>query len=332
MLKAMMQAKIGDDQYFDDGATNELQQHVAHLLGMESALWVPSGTMANQIALRLLTRPGEEVITSRESHAVWHEAGAGAANAGVQFREIGNRGVFTARDLEDGIKPKGNSIFPRTSLVQIENTHNRSGGIVFPVKLMRDVVASAQKHGLKTYLDGARLWNASIATGVDVAELAMGFDLAMVSFSKGLGAPGGSMLAGRADLIAQAIRHRRILGGAMRQTGFYAAPALFALEHNLSRLVEDHHKARRLAEILAGSGLLDIDMNSVQTNIVVAQLRRPDIDVSELKENLKRQGVLINSLGGSSIRLLTHIDISEEDVTRAAGIIGDVLASLSRRK
>lgn len=330
MLKVMMQADIGDDQYCDDGATNELQQHVAHLLGMEAALWIPSGTMANQIALRLLTRPSEEVITSKESHAVWHEAGAGAANAGVQFHEIGERGVFTAQDVEDGIKPRGGTVFPTTTLIQIENTHNRAGGAVFPLHLMRETLEMARKHGLKTYLDGARLWNASIATGVHVAEMAKGFDLAMVAFSKGLGAPGGSMLAGPSDLIAEATRHRRIMGGAMRQTGFYAAPALFAIENNFSRLVEDHARARKLAEGISASEHIDLNLESVQTNMVVAKVTAAKIGVPELRKELKERGILINSLGGKSIRLLTHLDVDDADITFVSETIKTVLSELHR--
>ena len=251
MRAAMAAAPVGDDQYGEDPPTNALQERVAALLGKEQGLWLPSGTMANQVALRVLTRPGDEVIVSRECHAGWHETGGSAANSGVQLVEIGARGVFDVAALEAAIKPGGLPVYPPTTLVEIENTHNRSGGIVFPQDEVVRICALARARGIATFLDGARLWNASIASGRLEAELAEPFDLVAVSFSKGLGAPGGSLLAGSRKLIAAATRQRRMLGGAMRQTGFYAAAALFAVEHHRARLAEDHANARRLAEALA---------------------------------------------------------------------------------
>ena len=251
MRAAMAAAPVGDDQYGEDPLTNELQARVAALLGKEQGLWLPSGTMANQVALRVLTRPGDEVVVSREAHAGWHETGGSAANAGVQLVEVGARGVFDVAALEAAIKPRGLPVYPPTTLVEIENTHNRSGGIVFPQDEVVRICALARSRGIATFLDGARLWNASVASGIAEAELAAPFDLVAVSFSKGLGAPGGSLLAGSRDLIVAATRQRRMLGGAMRQTGFFAAAALHGIDHHRERLAEDHANARRFAQALA---------------------------------------------------------------------------------
>ena len=204
MREAIARAAVGDDQYGEDPTTNELQQRVAQLLGKEAALWLPSGTMANQVALRVLARPGDEVITSREAHAGWHEGGGAAANAGVQIVEVGDHGVFTREQFEAAIKPSGLPVFAPTTVVQVENTHNRSGGVVVPQAEVERICAAAHERGIATFLDGARLWNAAVASGRTEAELAAPFDLVSVAFSKGLGAPAGSLLAGRADLIKSA--------------------------------------------------------------------------------------------------------------------------------
>ena len=201
MRAAMAAAPVGDDQYGEDPTTNLLQSRLAELLGKEAALWLPSGTMANQVALRVLTRPGDEVIASRESHAAWHEAGGAAANAGVQIHEIGQAGLFSAEEMLAAIKPRNFAIFPATTLVEVENTHNRAGGVVVPQAEVQRICAAAREQGLASFLDGARLWNASIASGLSPALLAAPFDLVAVAFSKGLGAPGGSLLAGTRALI-----------------------------------------------------------------------------------------------------------------------------------
>ncbi|MDE2452022.1 MAG: threonine aldolase family protein, partial [Burkholderiales bacterium] len=235
MRAAMAEAPVGDDQYGEDPTTNALQQRCAALLGKEDALWLPSGTMANQVALRVLARPGDEVVTSRESHAGWHETGGAAANSGVQLVEVGRGGVFTTEDFLAAIKPHGLPVFAPTTLVQIENTHNRGGGVVFPQAEVERICAAARERGMASYLDGARLWNAAVASGRSEAELAAPFDLVGVAFSKGLGAPGGSLLAGSRAHIAVAHRQRRMLGGAMRQSGILAAAGSYALAHNADR-------------------------------------------------------------------------------------------------
>ena len=325
MRAAMAAAPVGDDQYGEDPTTNQLQARTADLLGKERALWLPSGTMANQVALRVLTRPGDEVIVSRECHAGWHETGGSAANAGVQLHEIGQRGVFTAEDVEAAIKPRGLPVFPPSTLVEIENTHNRSGGIVFPQDEVVRICTLARSRGLATFLDGARLWNASVASGLSEAELAAPFDLVAVSFSKGLGAPGGSLLAGSRELIAAANRHRRMLGGAMRQVGIFAAAALHGLDHHRERLAEDHKHARLLAEALAGSPVVMLDLDSVQTNIVVFRLAPGAGDAATLVAQARERGVLLNAFDTRTVRAVTHLDVSRAQVERAAAILRDLL-------
>jgi len=327
MRAAMAAAPVGDDQYGEDPTTNGLQERCAALLGKEASLWMPSGTMANQVALRVLTRPGDEVITSREAHAGWHETGGSAANAGVQLVEIGRHGVFTADEFEAAIKPRGLPVFPPTTLVEIENTHNRSGGVVFAQAEVERICARARERGISSYLDGARLWNAAIASGRPEAELAAPFDLVGVSFSKGLGAPGGSLLAGPKALIAAANRHRRMLGGAMRQTGIYAAAALHGLDHHRERLADDHRHARALAETLAASPAVQLDLATVQSNIVVFHLAPGAVDGATLVVQARERGVLLNAFASRTVRAVTHLDVSGEQVARAGAVLRDVLAA-----
>jgi threonine aldolase len=325
MRAAMAAAPVGDDQYGEDAPTNTLQERCAALLGKEAALWLPSSTMANQVALRVLTRPGDEVVTSREAHAGWHETGGAAANAGVQLMEVGVGGLFTDTDFEAAIKPRGLPVFPPTTLVEVENTHNRGGGLVFPQDEIQRICALARQHGLASFLDGARLWNASIASGLTEAALAAPFDLVAVSFSKGLGAPGGSLLAGPKNLIALANRHRRMLGGAMRQTGFYAAAALHGLDHHRARLAEDHANARVLAQTLAASPAVRLDLATVQTNIVVFHLLPGAPDGATLVTQARARGVLLNAFAPRTVRAVTHLDVSTAQVVRAGAILRELL-------
>jgi threonine aldolase len=325
MRAAIAAAPVGDDQYGEDPTVNALQQRVAGLLRKEAALFLPSGTMANQVALRVLTQPGDEVVVSRESHAVWHEAGGSAANAGVQFREIGADGCFTADEFVAAIKPRGHSIYPPTTLVEVENTHNRSGGIVVPVEESRRIGAAARQHGVASFLDGARLFNAAVASGHAAAEFAEPFDLVAISLSKGLGAPVGSVLAGRHDLIERAIRYRRMFGGAMRQAGLLAAAGLHALDHHLARLGDDHGNARRLAQRLAGHPKIDLDLATVQTNIVVFHLRAGAPDAAAVVERAREAGVLLLAFGPRTLRAVTHLDVTTAQCERAAQVLVDII-------
>jgi threonine aldolase len=327
MRAAMASALVGDDQYGEDVTTNRLQARMAELLGTEAALWLPTGTMANQVALRTLTRPGDEVVASRESHVGWHELGGAAANAGVQVVEIGHGGLFTAEDLRTATKPRNFPIFPTTSLVTIENTHNRAGGVVVPQQAVLGICAAARELGITTFLDGARLWNASAASGIELHDLAAPFDLVAVAFSKGLGAPGGSLLAGSTALIAAAHRHRHRLGGAMRQNGIFAAAALYALDHHLQRLGDDHANARRLAEHVRAAASVQLDLATVQTNIVVFHL--PDslpIDAPTLSAQARERGVLVNAMGPRTVRAVTHLDVTRAQCEQAAAILVELLA------
>ncbi len=325
MRAAIAAAPVGDDQYGEDILTNELQARCAALLGKEAALWLPSGTMANQVALRVLTRPGDEVITGREAHAGWHETGGAAANAGVQIVEVGQGGSFSAAEFEAAIKPRGLPVFPPTTLVQVENTHNRGGGLVFAQAEVERICAAARPRGIATFLDGARLWNAAIASGRSEAELAAPFDLVAVAFSKGLGAPGGSMLAGSRATITAATRQRRMLGGAMRQTGFYAAAALFGIDHHRARLAEDHRHARSLAEALAKLPGVRLDLATVQTNIVVFHLAEGAPDGASLVASARERGVLLNAFAERTVRAVTHLDVSEAQVAQAAEVLAELL-------
>ena len=326
MRAAMAAAPVGDDQYGEDPSTNRLQARMAELLGKQAALWLPTGTMANQVALRTLTRPGDEVVASRESHAAWHEVGGAAANAGVQIHEIGRGGVFTAEELRAACKPRNFAIFPTTTLVEVENTHNRAGGVVVPQDEVLRICAAARELGLATFLDGARLWNASAASGLALDVLAAPFDLVAVAFSKGLGAPGGSLLAGSRDLIAAADRHRRRMGGAMRQNGIFSAAALHALDHHLQRLPEDHANARAFAERLAAGAPVQLDLATVQTNIVVFHLPvTVAIDAPTLSARARERGVLVNAFGPRTVRAVTHLDVDRGQCETAADVLSALL-------
>jgi threonine aldolase len=324
MREAMAQAAVGDDQYGEDPTTNALQERLAALLGKEAALWMPSGTMANQVALLVLARPGDEVITAREAHAGWHEAGGAAANAGVQIVEVGERGVFTREQFEAAIKPSGLPVFPTTTVVEIENTHNRSGGVVFPQDEVQRICTLARERGLASFLDGARLWNAAVASGRSEGERAAPVDLVSVAFSKGLGAPGGSLLAGSREHIARANRHRRRLGGAMRQVGIFAAAALHGVEHHRARLAEDHANARRLAERVARCPAVQLDLATVMTNIVVFHLRPGAPDAAAVVAGARARGVWVGAFGPRTVRAVTHMDVSAAMCDEAA----DKLAAL----
>lgn len=326
MRSAMADAPVGDDQYGEDPSTNRLQALMAERLGKAAALWLPSGTMANQVALKVLTRPGDEVVASRESHAGWHEAGGAAANAGVQIVEIGRGGVFSVDELQAAIKPAGLPVFPSTTLMEIENTHNRAGGVVVPQPLVLQLCAAARERGLACFLDGARLWNASAASGLSLAELAAPFDMVAVAFSKGLGAPGGSLLAGSQAQVDAARRHARRLGGAMRQNGIFAAAALHALEHHLARLPEDHANARLLAETLAAGSGVQLDLATVQTNIVVFHLPAGLPDAATVVARARERGVLLNAFGPRTVRAVTHLDVDRAQCQRAAAELVALLA------
>ena len=326
MRQAMAAAPVGDDQYGEDPSVNRLQDRIAELLGKEAALFVPSGTMANQIGLKNLTRPGDEVILGDEAHIVWHESGAGAANSGVQFTVVGCGGLFTAADLRAAYKPPGHIVFPPTTLVAVENTHNRGGGVVFPQSDAVAICGVAREFGMKSYLDGARLFNTAAATGRSLAELAASFDVVSVALSKGLGCPVGSVIAGPREDISRAMRARRMFGGAMRQSGILAAAGLWALDHNLERLTEDHGNARLLAERIAGLRGIGLDLQTVQSNIVIFHMEEGAPDAAAVVARAREMGVLVSAFGVRTVRAVTHLNVSRADCELAADRLVQVLS------
>jgi threonine aldolase len=324
MREAMASARLGDDQYGEDPTVRALQERIAGLLGKEAAIFVPSGTMANQIGLKLLTRPGDDVVVGDEAHVVWHESGAAAANSGVQFTVVGRGGLFTAADLRAAFKPPGHIIFPPTTLVAIENTHNRGGGVVFPQEEAVAICAAARELGVASYLDGARLFNASIATGRSLALLAAPFDVVSVALSKGLGCPVGSVLAGSATDMMRAVRLRRMFGGAMRQSGVLAAAGLYALDNNVARLADDHTNARILAERLADTRV-EIDLATVQTNIVIFRLPKLLADAATVVRRAQADGVLVSAFAERTVRAVTHLDVDMQQCRHAADVLAKVV-------
>ncbi|MFY1824656.1 low-specificity L-threonine aldolase [Myxococcus fulvus] len=315
MRRAIAEAEVGDDVYGEDPTVLRLEAKVAERLGLEAALFVPSGTQANQLAIGAHCRQGDEVLTEAGSHILHYEGGAVPALWGVQPQPLpGEWGVLTPEVVAAAVR-EDNIHNPRTRLLSLENTHNRGGGSVWSVERFAQVVKVARDAGLAVHLDGARLFNAEVAAGVPASSWAKLTDTTAVCFSKGLGAPVGSALAGRADLIREARRLRKRLGGGMRQAGILAAAALYALEHHVERLAEDHANARRLAAGLAEVPGVEVDVTRVQTNMVFAEFTRPARDMVPL---LSTHGVLTNPAGGPrSVRLVTHLDVSAADIDEA---------------
>ncbi|MCX8033203.1 MAG: low-specificity L-threonine aldolase [Thermoleophilia bacterium] len=327
MRKAMAEAPVGDDVYREDPTVNQLQEEVAELLGKEAALFVPSGTMSNQLCLHTLAKPGEEVIVHEEAHVLLYEAGSAAALSGLQLRPVpGPLGVFSAETVEANICPVGEH-YARTAVVEVENTHNRCGGTIWPLEALERVTEVARAHGLRVHLDGARLWNAHVATGVPLQAYAALADSVSVCFSKGLGAPVGSALAGTREFVEEARYHRKQYGGAMRQAGIIAAGALYALRHNIGRLAEDHENAQLLADYLRQVPGLSID-HPVQTNIVIANVELLG-GGARVVAALKEAGVLCGLAGLNRVRFVTHLDVSKEQAKRAGEIAVRVLERLN---
>ena len=328
MRKAMAEAEVGDDVFGEDPTVNALQEKVANLLGKEAALFVPSGTMANQLSIKSHTQPGDEVIIEASSHPYNFEGGAGAALSGVQFQCLkGVRGILEPSQVEEAIRPPDHH-FAVTRLVCLENTHNRGGGSIYPLEKMTDIYRLAQTRGLLLHLDGARLWNASIATGIKPHEYAQSADSVSVCLSKGLGAPIGSLVAGSKPFIDRVHRFRKMFGGGMRQVGIVAAAGIHALDFHLERLAEDHQNARRLSVGLKELKGVSIDPKFVETNIVIFDVANSGMTASQVAEAMKKEGVLIHPIGKTQIRLVTHLDVTSEDIEMALKAFRKLLKAL----
>ena len=323
MRAAMAAAEVGDEQRGQDPTVNELQRRVAELLGHEAGLFLPSGTMCNQIAFRLHVRPGgDEVYLHRSAHPVVAEAAGAAALSGAMLWPLdGEGGMFGGAELEAALRDPADRHQPRSRLVAVEQTTNMGGGRVWPRGRVEEVLAVAARHGLRTHLDGARLLNATVASGEAPATFAAGFDTAWLDFSKGLGAPVGACLVGSAELIEEAWRYKQMLGGAMRQAGIVAAAALWALDHNVERLAEDHANARALADALAEIDGVGIEPETVETNLVYFEVADPD----RLVADLAADGIEMVNLDGR-IRAVTHLDVDRADVERAAAAVARLLS------
>lgn len=324
MRKAMYNAEVGDDVFKEDPTVNKLEEYAAEIIGKEAALFVTSGVMGNQICLNLLTNPGDEVICEKDSHIFNYESGSPAALSGIQLHPIdGNLGIFTAEQVEPIIRPMSAYYMPRTKVIEVENTHNRAGGTIWPMEKILCLKELAQKYNLKYHLDGARIWNASIATGISVKDFASNFDSVSCCLSKGLGAPVGSLIAGTKEFIQEAYRLRKGWGGGMRQAGILAAAGLYALKNNFSRLADDHANAKYLAEIISELSSVEIDLNAVQTNII--SFKPLSLSVEEVLHKCKLESLLLSTGKVGWIRAVTHLDISHQQVKKAAEILSKVM-------
>jgi threonine aldolase len=324
MRKAMYDAEVGDDVYGEDPTVNRLQDYAAELLGKEAALFVASGVMGNQICLNVLTRPGDEVICERTAHIFLYESGTPAKLSGIQLSLVeGNKGIITPEQIEPLIRPESAYYMPRSRVIEIENTHNVAGGIIIPIDNIKSIKELADRYNLFMHLDGARIWNASVAANISVAEYANYFETVSVCLSKGLGAPIGSIIAGDKAVIKEAFRVRKSIGGGMRQVGIIAAGGLYALMNNIERLAEDHAKAGILAEHLLKLESVDIDPGSMRTNILMFKPLNKKVD--DVIAELKKKGLLAGQGGYDIVRLVTHMDISNGDIDRAKQILSDVL-------
>lgn len=325
MRRAMAEAEVGDDVLGDDPTVNRLEARVAEIMGKEAAVFVPSGTMANQAAIRAQTEPGDEVIAHSDSHIINYETGAPAALSGVMVRTAsGPCGLFDADQVESLYRPLSDH-FPHSALVVVENTQNRGGGAIWPIAQVERVSRAARGLGLRLHLDGARLWNACAATGLAPKDYAQHFDTVSCCFSKGLGAPAGSCVSGSAATMARVHRFRKMFGGAMRQAGVLAAACLHALDYHRERLRDDHANAARLAAGLGAIPGVSIPM-PVPTNMVFFEVERRLGTAAEVCERLRARGVLVLPTGPQRVRAVCHLDVNAAMIERAIGLVGEVLA------
>ncbi|MBI5476298.1 MAG: low-specificity L-threonine aldolase [Ignavibacteriales bacterium] len=320
MRRAMMDALVGDDVYGEDPTVNELQEMTAKMFGKDAALFVPSGTMGNEICIKLHTQPGDEIIVEADSHIFIYETAAPSLLAGVQmFPLAGRRGLLTVEQIKKAIRPSAYYL-PKTKLICLENTHGRSAGSVIPIDEIKKIYALAKSEKIKMHLDGARLWNASVASNIPVHRYAEYFDTISVCFSKGLGAPIGSMIIGSSEDIEAARRYRKIFGGGMRQVGILAAAAIYALKNNIARLSTDHENAKLFYSLLCNLKKIKINPEEVQTNMVIIDITSTGYSQTELLNMLKSKGVLFTPERDNSIRAVMHLDVCRNDIEKAAEI------------
>lgn len=324
MRRAMCEAPVGDEQRNEDPTTKELQEYTAELLGKEAALFLPSATMGNQIAYKVHTQPGDEIIMHNETHAKNIEAGGPAFLSGASIYTLdGPYGLFEPEQVEEAIRPD-DPHYPRSRVLSLENTHNMGGGTIWPIDKLIDVTDVARNHGLATHLDGARLMNAVVATGIPANEYCRYFDSVTICFSKGLGAPVGAAVAGSKEFIRWARRYKHVFGGAMRQSGIIAAGALYGLKHNIGRLAEDHINARTLAFGLASIPGITLDINTVQTNIIFFDVADTGLTSQEYCSRLEKKGVRMQPRPGTIIRAVTHLDVSSENIRTAIAAAANI--------
>lgn len=325
MRKAMAEAEVGDDVYGEDPSVNRLQEMVAELLGKEASIFTASGTMANETAMRALTRPGDEVIVERTSHIYNYESGGAAALSGVQLAPIqGERGVITAEQIKSAIRPPDHHYAP-TRLVCLENTHNRGGGKIYPLGEIVRIRELADEHGLMMHLDGARLLNAVVESEIPAQDWTQFFDSVILCLSKGLGAPVGSMVAGGVDFIEEVHRYRKMFGGGWRQAGILAAAGIYALKNNVKRLAEDHANAKLLAQGLAEIPGVILSPEEVETNIIIFAIETGYLSPRQIHQRLKARGVLINPIEALKMRAVTHLDVSQQNCLTALEVMREVM-------
>jgi threonine aldolase len=325
MRQCMAEAEVGDEQKGEDPTVNRLQEMVAELLGKEAAVYLPSGTMCNEISFAVWARTGDEMILHRDSHPAHFEGGGPAYLARLMVYPLdGPRGLFTAEQVEEAIRPDSPH-YPRSRIVEIENTHNMGGGSIWPLAQLQGVCAMAHRFGLMSHLDGARLLNAVVASGIPAKTYAEPFDSAWIDLSKGLGCPVGAVLAGSREFIKDARRLKHLFGGAMRQAGIIAAAGVYALEHHVARLAEDHAHATMLAQSLAALPTVSLNPMDVETNIIIFDVGASGREAKEIGERLEKAGVRVSVLGRTKLRAVTHLDVSHSDVERAIEVFRHVL-------
>lgn len=325
MRLAMMKAEVGDDVFGEDPTVNRLQEMIAEMTGKEAALFVTSGTQGNEVCISTHTKPGQEIIVGKESHIFNYECGGPALLSGVQLYPINEQnGIVTVEQVKSAVRHV-DVHYPQTSLVCLENTHNRSGGIILPLKNIESISEFARSQNLKMHLDGARLWNACVATGISLKEYCRHFDSISLCFSKGLGAPVGSIVVGDKHFINRVHYYRKVYGGGMRQIGILAAACVYAVENHFSRLQEDHQRARKFAEVISHIPAIKVDLETVQTNIVVFDVAKPNFSAEKFVGTLRENGVLMLEIDPNRIRAVTHLDLTDEDIDKAIKVLTDLL-------